>query len=92
MKILIIALLLSGCAVFNGGIERSYRLSQLSGVYIGMSTEQVKNLWGMPTRVNRSAYSTVWIYRNYRGRILGTQRTYVYFDKSGRVTNWSGTR
>lgn len=91
-KIILILLSLTSCAVFDGGLQRASNLRNLTGIHIGMSQTQVENTFGSPTSINYGAYSRMWVYRNYRGRILGTQTTYVYFDRSGRVANWSGSR
>jgi uncharacterized protein YceK len=92
LKIILIICLMAGCASITKGMEQSDRLNSMHGISIGMSQDGVLKAWGRPISVKYGAYSTMWIYRNYRGRVLGTHTTYVHFNKSGCVTNWSGYR
>jgi hypothetical protein len=87
---LFVALSLTGCANLAANMQRQHNVSQMSGMRIGMTERQVLDHWGSPTRLRKSAYGEVWIYRKYIGRILGTETRYVQFNNKGRVINWSG--
>jgi TolA-binding protein len=49
----------------------------------GMTTEDIRELFGEPDKVDGGTYTTTWWYKS--GRSIG----YISFDEHKRVTSWS---
>lgn len=102
--ILFAMLVISGCGVMQDAqrqeyIENTKTLSPTIRTAIsnrqvskGMTKNDVRASWGNPSEVQNSSWGDTWIYKNYRGRTLGTRFSFVYFNNNSTVRDWSVQR
>lgn len=64
-----------GQSAINAALEGGY--------YVGMPVELLKLSWGKPNTINRTSYSTQYVYDLSRGRIK------CFYIENGKVTGWN---